>query len=138
MLKEILCQLVYPNLYLIAGLGLIIFIDLITGICKATKNGEATTSRGMRNSYDKATTYFSLLSAVLVVANCIALAHIKEELNWLPYGLNTLVMSCIYVELKSILENLIEINTVGGKKNYSAKVILTPIHNALILKFTKR
>lgn len=113
-----------------------IFIDLLTGIQKANKNHEATSSRGLRYSFDKATTYFSLIVAVLVLVNITVIADKEKQFTgWLFYSLNALLISCCYVEFKSILENLIEINTRDGHKNQFAKLILVKLHNALILKF---
>lgn len=137
-MKELIQNLVYPEPALLIGLFGIIFLDLLTGIRKAANNGEATSSRGLRNSFDKATTYFSLIVAVLIVINCISLAHVKEDVTWLPYGVNGLLMACIYVELKSILENLIEINSIDKIPNDFATIILIPIHNIIILKLKKK
>lgn len=144
-MKEILSQLIYPHPLLLIGVMVMIFLDLISGIRKAAKNCEATSSRGLRNSFDKATTYFSLNLAVLVILNITNFADDQKRFSdWLSYSTDTLLIACCYVELKSILENLIEINTEiqmvrfnQSKKipNDFAKFILMPIHNALILKF---
>lgn len=144
---KIFQELIYPHPLLLVGVMGMIFIDLLTGIRKAAKNGQATSSRGLRNSFDKATTYFSLNAAVLVIVNITNIAdEDKRFVDWLAYSTNGLLLACCYIELKSILENLIEINTTvvnnGDKEtkvqNDFAKFILTPIHNSLILKFKKR
>lgn len=144
-MKELLSQLIYPHPLLLLGVMVMIFLDLLSGIRKAAKKGEATSSRGLRNSFDKATTYFSLNLAVLVIINITSFADDQKRfVDWLSYSTNTLLIACCYIELKSILENLIEINTEiqmvkfnQPKKipNDFAKFILIPIHNALILKF---
>ncbi|MES2287256.1 MAG: phage holin family protein [Bacteroidota bacterium] len=135
-MKEILSQLIIPSPFLLLGLMLLIFIDLLTGIQKANKNHESTSSRGLRYSFDKATTYFSLNVSVLIIVNICKLADkVRYFEGWLEYSVNGLLICCAYVEFKSILENLIEINTRDGKQNFIAEVVLTRIHNTIILKF---
>lgn len=145
-MKEILSQLIYPHPLLLLGVMVMIFLDLLSGIRKAAKNGEATSSRGLRYSFDKATTYFSLNLAVLVIINITNFADDQKRfVDWLGYSCNTLLIACCYIELKSILENLIKINSEKVKTKFNAppkkvpndfaKLILIPIHDALILKF---
>lgn len=144
-LHEVLDRLVYPSPYLLIGLMLMMFIDLLTGVRKAANRGEATTSRGFRNSFDKATTYFSLILSVLIIVNIV---HVQDEsvhilCKW-NYLVNGLFMACIYIEMKSIFENLIDINTKKIiidvskpprlKHNDFALYILIPLHNILIFK----
>jgi hypothetical protein len=47
---------------------------------------------------------------------------------------NGIVMGCVYIEIKSVLENLIIINTKEGIPNDIAKYLLIPLHSMLILK----
>lgn len=148
-MEKFLSQLIYPHPLLLIGIMVMIFLDLLSGIRKASKNGEATSSRGLRNSFDKATTYFSLNLAVLVIVNITNITDKERHfVDWLSYSTNTLLIACCYVELKSILENLIEINSEIIKLKFNnppkkvpndfAKLILIPIHNAIILKFKKQ
>ncbi len=137
-MQNIIDQLIYPNPLLLVGLIGLIFIDLLTGVQKANKLGEATTSRGLRYSFDKGSTYFSLIVSTLIILNITSLADKQHSFQgWLTYPINTLILASSYIEFKSILENLIEINTKNGKQNFIAKVVLTKIHNGLILKFKK-
>lgn len=134
----IIQHLVYPNPFVLIGLFILIFIDLLTGVNKAKRNGEATTSRGLRKSYDKGSTYFSLLLSVIVLCNIISFADIKQEYAVLTIlSVNLLILGCVYIEVKSILENLIEINTRDGEPNDLASSILIPLHNAIILKLKR-
>ena len=148
-MEKILSQLIYPSPLLLIGVMLMIFLDLLSGVRKAAKNGEATSSRGLRNSFDKATTYFSLNLAVLVIVNITNIADKEKHfVDWLGYSTNTLLIACCYVELKSILENLIDINSEKVVVKFNnppkvtpndfAKFILIPIHNTIILKFKKQ
>ena len=47
---------------------------------------------------------------------------------------NGVVMGCVYIEVKAILENLIIINTKDDVMNDIARYLLVPIHSALLLK----
>jgi phage-related holin len=120
------------------GLFVLIFIDLISGIIKAKRAGEATTSRGLRRTVDKASSYFSLLVSVFIMVNLFGVADSQNEYtSILFFSANGLVTGCAYIELKSILENLIIINTKEGKMNDFATYLIVPLHSVLILKLQK-
>lgn len=138
-MNQIFTQIVYPNPILIFGLMLMIFLDLMSGIRKAANNGEATTSRGLRNTIDKATTYCTFIFSVLIIVNITSFADTDKDFSGIfKYSLNVLLIGTSYIELKSIVENLIEINTKEGKKTDFCIYFLTPLHNLLILKLTKQ
>jgi preprotein translocase subunit SecG len=138
-MNQILAQIVYPNPILIFGLMLMIFLDLMSGIRKASKNGEATTSRGLRNTIDKATTYCTFIFSVLIIVNITSFADTdKDFLGVFKYSLNGLIIGTSYIELKSIIENLIAINTKEDKPSDFCIYFLTPLHNLLILKLAKK
>jgi len=143
-MKELISHLIYPHPFLLIALFGMVFIDLLSGIQKAKKNGVATSSIGMRRTINKATTYLTLNLSVLIILNITALADPQNYLNGgLKYSINILLLACSYIEMKSILENLIEINSefceIKKKSlpNDFAKLILIPIHNIIILKFKK-
>lgn len=138
-MNQILAQIVYPNPILIFGLMLMIFLDLLSGIRKASNNGEATTSRGLRNTIDKATTYCTFIFSVLIIVNITSFADTdKDFLGVFKYSLNGLIIGTSYIELKSIIENLIAINTKEGEPSDFCIYFLTPLHNLLILKLAKK
>lgn len=130
-------NIIYPHpAAILCFIGLLL-LDVYSGIQKSKKRGRKTTSRGLRESVDKTKSYFTLLLAVTILANATSLARV-DYLDWLNYSVNGLLLSFCYIELKSILENLIAVNSMGGEKNYFAKTILIPMHNLLILKFRKQ
>ena len=138
-MKEIIAHLVYPSPLLIFGFMFMIFFDLLTGIRKASKNGEATTSRGLRNTIDKTGSYITLILSVLIIINITAVSDSAENfVNLFHYSINGLVIGCTYIELKSILENLILINTdKSGKKTDLCVYFLIPMHGILIMNLNK-
>jgi Bacteriophage holin family len=138
-MNEIILNLIYPKPILLIGLILLIFLDLLTGINKAKRAGELTTSRGLRNTVDKASSYFNLLLSVFIMVNLLGVADSKNEYqNIFFFSANGLVIGCVYIEVKSILENLIIINTKDGVMNDLASYILMPIHSFLILKLQSK
>jgi Bacteriophage holin family len=138
-MNEIILNLIYPKPVLLIGLIALIFIDLLTGINKAKRAGELTTSRGLRNTIDKASSYFSLLLSVFIMVNLLAISDSKDEYqNVFFFSANGMVIGCVYIEIKSILENLIIINTKNGVMNDLANYILVPIHSFLILKLQSK
>lgn len=130
-------KIVYPLPAIVLCFIGLLLLDVYSGIQKSKKKNEETTSKRLRESVDKTKSYFTLLMAVTIISNVIIMAEIQYS-DWLNYSVNGLVVAFCYIELKSILENLIEINTVDKKKNYFATTILVPMHNLIILKFKKK
>lgn len=138
-MTEIITQLIYPSPVLIFGFMIMILMDLITGIRKAARAGVATTSRGLRNTIDKAGSYLVLILSVLVLINITNLADTdKSFLATFSFSINGLIIGCIYIEVKSILENLITINTKEDKSQTDLCIyFLVPIHAIIILNLNK-
>ena len=134
-MKEIISNLIFPSVWFLAGFLIVISTDLITGIRKAAKNNEATTSKGLRRTIDKMSSYVSLMLMVLTLLNLGNLSPGAQGYRAVfDFTINGLVLGCVYIESKSILENLIELNTNDGVKNDLCIYIFCPLHNLLILK----
>ena len=128
-------NLVYPSPVSMLGFLVMVAVDLWTGVQKAKKRNEATTSEGLRKTVTKSTTYCALLVSLLILFNLTTIATDKF-LQLFDYSLNTVVGFCIWIEFKSVLENLIEINTdASGRRNFLCRQLLEPLHNITILKF---
>lgn len=78
---------------------LVMILDFITGVHKACKRGEATTSRGFRRTAEKASQYFLPMICLTAID---AIASV-----FLDYPYLTAIMGAfnIYIELRSIWEN---------------------------------
>lgn len=134
-MNQVINLLIYPDPVMTIGFIVILGVDLITGILKASKKKEATTSKGLRGTIDKAYTYCALLLSLLVIFNLTSFT--SPEYNWLlNYSLNSVLIFSIWIEFKSILENLIAINTDRhGVRNFLCEHLLVKIHNFIIFKF---
>lgn len=129
--------LIYPDPILVFGLMLMMFLDLVSGVRKANKWGKATSSRGLRDTIDKAKNYCTLILTVLVIVNVIGLSRSTDGYDFaFDISINGLVFGCIYIETKSILENLIILNTKDGVQNEFCSKLLVPLHNIIIFKFS--
>lgn len=139
-MNQILAQIVYPNPVLIVGLLLLMLVDLLTGINKASKQGDATTSRGLRDTFDKGSTYFLFIFSLMVIVNLTNVADAdKQFAGVLGLSLSGVMMITCYIEFKSIIENLIIINTdKNGNLSDFATYFLNPLHSVLILKLAKK
>jgi hypothetical protein len=129
---SILQGIIYPDARLMVVLLAFIFIDLLTGIRKSKKKGITTKSAGLRMTIDKATSYFSFLLCVFLLANISKPgtdSHFAEVI--LDNSLNALFLASIYIEFKSILENIMEANPDSDLVKY----VIRPLHNIIILKF---
>lgn len=73
-------------------------IDLIFGIRKARINGEATTSRGLKKTCDKARKYFSPLLCIVCIdlISCVVTSVPMFSMLWSVY--------CIFCEFMSVRE----------------------------------
>lgn len=137
-MKEILAQIIYPNPILIVGFLMMILFDLVSGVRKAKKKGEATNSKGLRKTIDKTSSYSIFILSVTTIINITMLADTDKRFTGIfNYSVNGLLLGACWIELKSVLENLIILNAEGKKPNDLAKYLLIPLHNALIFKFSK-
>lgn len=134
-MEEIISSLIYPEPVMVIGFIIMLALDLITGILKATKKHQATTSNGLRRTINKSSTYCVLVLSLLVIFNLTSLT--SPGYNWLfDYCINTVIVACIWIEFKSVLENLIEINTnPDGTRNFLCEHLLARLHDLIIFKF---
>lgn len=81
-----------------ASILIAITIDLIFGIRKARINGEATTSRGLKKTCDKARKYFSPLLCIVCIdlISCVVTSVPMFSMLWSVY--------CIFCEFMSVRE----------------------------------
>ena len=105
-MTEIVENFVHEHLYahiviiaicLVAIMGAMI-IDLITGVSKARKRGEATTSQGLKKTATKALKYFTPLIALMFVdiICCVVVTLPAFTMLWSAY--------CVFCEFISIRE----------------------------------
>lgn len=73
-------------------------VDLISGISKARKNGEATTSTGLKKTCEKARKYFGPYIVLVCIdfITCVVIPIPAFSLLWAAY--------CIFCEFKSVRE----------------------------------
>jgi len=131
-LYSLIQNIIYPDGRLVLGLFFLMVIDLITGVHKSSKKRIATSSNGFRMTINKGTMYFSFLSAVFVIANVAkpGVPNTGIVNTALDNLLNVILLMSMYIEFKSILENIIE----AHPSNDVVKYLVKPLHNVLILK----
>lgn len=101
-LEALLTQHLYRYAVIIAlcmaAMIIAMAVDLVFGIRKAKKNGEATTSRGFKKTCEKARKYFSPFMATLCIdaIACIILPLPAFSMIWAAY--------CIFCEFISVRE----------------------------------
>ena len=73
-------------------------VDLFFGIKKARQNGEATTSKGLKKTCDKARKYFSpfLVTVCIDLIDCIVMPFPVFSMIWAGY--------CVFCEFMSVRE----------------------------------
>ena len=93
-------------------------VDLIFGVRKAKRNGEATTSTGLKKTCDKARKYFSPFMATVCIDIIAACANLKVpifSMLWSAY--------CVFCEFISIREKAWQKAEIR-KQERTMKVIL--------------
>ena len=93
-------------------------VDLIFGVRKAKRNGEATTSTGLKKTCDKARKYFSPFMATVcidIIAACATLQFPFFSMLWSAY--------CVFCEFISIREKAWQKAEIR-KQERTMKVIL--------------
>ena len=93
-------------------------VDLIFGVRKAKRNGEATTSTGLKKTCDKARKYFSPFMATVcidIIAACANLQVPIVSMLWAAY--------CVFCEFISIREKAWQKAEIR-KQERTMKVIL--------------
>lgn len=93
-------------------------VDLIFGVRKAKRNGEATTSTGLKKTCDKARKYFSPFMATVcidIIASCANLQVPIFSMLWAAY--------CVFCEFISIREKAWQKAEIR-KQERTMKVIL--------------
>ena len=101
-----------------AAMLVAMLVDLIFGVRKAKRNGEATTSTGLKKTCDKARKYFSPFMATVcidIIAACANLQIPIFSILWAAY--------CVFCEFISIREKAWQKAEIR-KQERTMKVIL--------------
>ena len=101
-----------------AAMLVAMMVDLIFGVRKAKRNGEATTSTGLKKTCDKARKYFSPFMATVcidIIAACANLQIPIFSMLWAAY--------CVFCEFISIREKAWQKAEIR-KQERTMKVIL--------------
>jgi phage-related holin len=135
-LPSLLMGLILPPVDLLMLLTAAMVLDLITGVASAKLRGVQITSTGFRGTIKKFIQYGSAIAIGILLANLADRDHSEIATTIYKYFDNTLISFLIFIEIKSILENSVEISPTSDFTKY----FLTPINKLLSLdleKFTK-
>jgi uncharacterized membrane protein len=128
-----LLAIVLPPSSLLIWLGLAMILDLITGVSKAIRNNVPRTSTGFRQTVVKFIQYGGAIAIGIILAN-ISEFNKDESSEWIyKYFSNTMLLFMIYIEIKSVFENLIEISPDSDFTRF----FLKPIHDLLSIDFSR-
>jgi phage-related holin len=122
-----------PTFSLLLAMAFALGLDFLTGVYKARRKNEATTSKGFRKTIDK------FISYGVAVASSSLLVFISEQKGGEAVKLiggflnDGLVCFIIYIEVVSIFENLIEISPDSPLCLY----FFGPVHKFLTLQIKK-
>jgi Bacteriophage holin family len=126
-LSATLGALIFPSAILIFFMILMVGVDFATGYASAVRLGENRTSSGLRKTITKIIQYGSVIVIALIVVNS---ANYTEETwlkTWAPKLNNALLIYIIYIEIYSVLENLIKLSPESA----FTKFLINPAYNLL-------
>lgn len=125
-------SLIFPDLELTIWLGFALIIDLITGLAKAIKNKTPRTSNGFQQTTVKFLRYGGAIVISFILQN-VVIAKGSADPAIASFLGETLIVFLVYIEVLSILENLIALNS----KDPLSKFVFVPLHNLLSLRVKK-
>lgn len=129
----LLLAIVLPPASLLIWLGLTMTLDLMTGVAKAVRNNVPRTSTGFRKTVVKFIQYGGAISIGIILAN-VSEFRKDDSSEWIyKYFSNTMLLFMIYIEIKSVFENLIEVSPDSDFTRF----FLKPIHDILSVDFSR-
>ena len=129
----LLLAIVLPPASLLIWLGLAMALDLITGVAKAVRNNVPRTSTGFRKTVVKFIQYGGAIAIGIILAN-VSEFRKDDSSEWIyKYFSNTMLLFMIYIEIKSVFENLIEVSPDSDFTRF----FLRPIHDILSVDFSR-
>lgn len=129
----LLLAIVLPPASLLIWLGLAMGLDLITGVAKAVRNNVPRTSTGFRKTVVKFIQYGGAIAIGIILAN-VSEFRKDDSSEWIyKYFSNTMLLFMIYIEIKSVFENLIEVSPDSDFTRF----FLKPIHDILSVDFSR-
>lgn len=123
-------EALFPNFHLTLILALVVIMDLISGIMKSVSLCLPVVSRKLRRTVTKATMY-GLMIVLSYIFRSVTVNHgmVIDLLGmWINNGV---IFFLIYIEVVSILENIIEMDEQG--KGTLSKIV-KPLHLLLTWK----
>lgn len=129
----LLLAIVLPPASLLIWLGLAMALDLITGVAKAVRNNVPRTSTGFRKTVVKFIQYGGAIAIGIILAN-VSEFRKDDSSEWIyKYFSNTMLLFMIYIEIKSVFENLIDVSPDSDFTRF----FLRPIHDILSVDFSR-
>lgn len=129
----LLLAIVLPPASLLIWLGLAMGLDLITGVAKAIRNNVPRTSTGFRKTVVKFIQYGGAIAIGIILAN-VSEFRKDDSSEWIyKYFSNSMLLFMIYIEIKSVFENLIEVSPDSDFTRF----FLRPIHDILSVDFSR-
>jgi phage-related holin len=114
---------IYGALYVCAFLYVTVLFaiiaDLVSGVRKARKRGDARTSYGYKKTVDKITRYYNMLFVVSLIDVILTVSQVHSFLHIpvLPYFTAIGALALCLIELKSIYEKAedkVKLDTLGS------------------------
>lgn len=122
-----------PDGILLVLLTALLVLDLLTGVTKSVLAKKAVTSRGFRQTLVKFIQYGSALMIGIVLSIMAEVKSMGLLEQLVPYLNDGMASFIIYIEIVSILENLIEMNAASK----ITRIVFKPLHKIITFQFNQ-
>lgn len=95
-----------PNVALLTGLLVVVVLDFIFGVAKATCTGTRRTSRGFRKTITKFLQYGGCIIVAMVILNIVYYSNDLFNNAFTNFFGDAMLYIMIYTEIVSIFENM--------------------------------
>jgi Bacteriophage holin family len=123
----------FPSTNLMLWMLIAIVLDFVTGFAKAVATDKERTSKAFRQTIIKFLQYGGALAVSMIIGNTASENKIDGLEKVMTYANDGLVIFIIYIEMVSILENLLIING----DSLISKYLFKPLHKLLTLAIKK-
>lgn len=122
-----------PNASLLIWMAMAMAIDYITGFSKAVVLKQVRTSTGMRRTISKFLQYGGAIAVSVILSQAAEQHKMGDVQHILNLIGDSLVVFIIYIEVTSIFENLIAIDS----DSQIAKFFFVPVHRVLTVQIKR-
>ncbi|WP_300604026.1 phage holin family protein [Niabella sp.] len=123
----------WPNIALLTGLLVVVLLDFIFGVAKATLTGIRRSSQGFRKTITKFLQYGGCIIVAMVILNIVYCSNQVFDHHFTGFFGDIMLYIMIYTEVVSVFENM-EAMAPGS---IFVKVFVRPVRRIITLRLKR-